>query len=102
MVITGLTRNQLGSNPPRVRISPSPPNKRKLCRKVWFPFYFSVVRFEKTGSACRIATFQRTVAKVVCVSAKDLSFVERISPSPPIKKEVVPKGMASFLFSVTF
>ena len=27
MVITGLTRNQLGSNPPRVRISPSPPSK---------------------------------------------------------------------------
>ena len=27
VVITGLTRNQLGSNPPRVRISPSPPNK---------------------------------------------------------------------------
>ncbi len=25
VVITGLTRNQLGSNPPRVRISPSPP-----------------------------------------------------------------------------
>ncbi len=25
MVITGLTRNQLGSNPPRVRIPPSPP-----------------------------------------------------------------------------
>ena len=31
MVITGLTRNQLGSNPPRVRISPSPPkNNRNL------------------------------------------------------------------------
>ena len=28
MVITGLTRNQLGSNPPRVRISPSPPKKK--------------------------------------------------------------------------
>ena len=28
MVITGLTRNQLGSNPPRVRISPSPPKKQ--------------------------------------------------------------------------
>ena len=27
MVITGLTRNQLGSDPPRVRISPSPPEK---------------------------------------------------------------------------
>ena len=27
VVITGLTRNQLGSNPPRVRISPSPPEK---------------------------------------------------------------------------
>ena len=30
MVITGLTRNQLGSNPPRVRISPSPPKKLLL------------------------------------------------------------------------
>ena len=28
VVITGLTRNQLGSNPPRVRISPSPPKLR--------------------------------------------------------------------------
>ena len=27
VVITGLTRNQLGSNPPRVRISPSPPTE---------------------------------------------------------------------------
>ena len=32
MVITGLTRNQLGSNPTRVRISPSPPEKK---RQVW-------------------------------------------------------------------
>ena len=29
MVITGLTRNQLGSNPPRVRISPSPPENNE-------------------------------------------------------------------------
>ena len=34
MVITGLTRNQLGSNPPRVRISPSPP---VLARTAQFP-----------------------------------------------------------------
>ncbi len=33
MVITGLTRNQLGSNPPRVRISPSPP--KNPSRKTW-------------------------------------------------------------------
>ena len=51
MVITGLTRNQLGSNPPRVRISPSPPNKRAPYRKVWCFFVFSYTRFEKTGSA---------------------------------------------------
>ena len=30
MVITGLTRNQLGSNPPRVRISPSPPKNDRF------------------------------------------------------------------------
>ena len=36
MVITGLTRNQLGSNPPRVRISPSPP--KNPSRKTWI-FY---------------------------------------------------------------
>ena len=29
MVITGLTRNQLGSNPPRVRIPPSPPQSNR-------------------------------------------------------------------------
>ena len=36
MVITGLTRNQLGSNPPRVRIPPSPPEKRHPIQDVFF------------------------------------------------------------------
>ncbi len=36
VVITGLTRNQLGSNPPRVRISPSPPEKKHLHMQVLF------------------------------------------------------------------
>ena len=38
MVITGLTRNQLGSNPPRVRISPSPPKSLKVL--AFLGFYF--------------------------------------------------------------
>ena len=40
MVITGLTRNQLGSNPPRVRISPSPPTYKKDPFKLG-PFYIN-------------------------------------------------------------
>ena len=36
MVITGLTRNQLGSNPPRVRISPSPPKNRLVSTSRFF------------------------------------------------------------------
>ena len=35
VVITGLTRNQLGSNPPRVRISPSPPKIKPSVRAVF-------------------------------------------------------------------
>ena len=31
MVITGLTRNQFGSNPTRVRIPPAAPRRSKLC-----------------------------------------------------------------------
>ena len=43
VVITGLTRNQLGSNPPRVRISPSPPKKKsKSCD---LDFFLSVFKF---------------------------------------------------------
>ena len=49
---------------------------------------------------CRIATFQRMVAKVVCVSAKDLSFVERISPSPPNKRESCRKVWFPFVLFV--
>ena len=41
MVITGLTRNQLGSNPPRVRISPSPPKKQNAKA---FCFYLGEIR----------------------------------------------------------
>ena len=48
MVITGLTRNQLGSDPPRVRISPSPPKKTQLHFCVAESFQF-VVRFEQDG-----------------------------------------------------
>ena len=52
MVITGLTRNQLGSNPPRVRISPSPPIKKEPRRKVRFFLYFlDEIRKERFGKA---------------------------------------------------
>ena len=48
VVITGLTRNQLGSNPPRVRISPSPPTEplKTQCFQgfsVSSRFFFTVV-----------------------------------------------------------
>ncbi len=52
MVITGLTRNQLGSDPPRVRISPSPPKKTQLHFCVAESFQF-VVRFEQDGFSKR-------------------------------------------------
>ncbi len=40
VVITGLTRNQLGSNPPRVRISPSPPIEKASKQSGFAGFFF--------------------------------------------------------------
>ena len=51
MVITGLTRNQLGSNPPRVRISPSPPYKNQV--HFCAPVFLYNARFEKGNAKHR-------------------------------------------------
>ena len=51
MVITGLTRNQLGSNPPRVRISPSPPYKKQV--HFCAPVFLYNARFEKGNAKHR-------------------------------------------------
>ena len=48
MVITGLTRNQLGSNPTRVRIPPSPPKRTPPIRAVSF---LATEGFEEAGIA---------------------------------------------------
>ena len=63
MVITGLTRNQLGSNPPRVRISPSPPLKYR-CTFVYLFFY--IMRDSKRAMRS-IETVRRTVSVPGCV-----------------------------------
>ena len=69
MVITGLTRNQLGSNPPRVRISPLPPDKRKSYHRCGFLLFLCQERRDSKRPVrrSRIATFRWTVAKVGCV-----------------------------------
>lgn len=52
VVITGLTRNQLGSNPPRVRISPSPPiNDGERVTAVHSPCQISTTGCSAGGSA---------------------------------------------------
>lgn len=52
----GLTRNQLGSDPPRVRISPSPPKSvlRFFCRTLYF-FIISFVRLSAYLSSASLS-----------------------------------------------
>ncbi len=54
MVITGLTRNQFGSNPTRVRIPPSPP--------------YNNVPFDAVGknNKSNLEEFSNEIKKIIC------------------------------------
>ena len=75
MVITGLTRNQLGSNPPRVRISPSPPEKPTCFDKSVFQLYSPCG--ERYAPSVRDICFASDMPAGVCGEYNITAFAKR-------------------------
>ena len=96
MVITGLTRNQLGSNPPRVRISPSPPKIRNRTSGA-VPFFVlcGEIRKDRFGFA-ELQPFSERLQRS-CACRQKVYLLPSEPPSPP-KIRNRTSGAFPFLF----